>query len=151
MFQFIGIVGAILVIISFFLAWGQSDMVGIGVMNYSGMDFFDGKVPFVDSDAWQNMIPLTALILAIIALIISVVPGEHLGGGKTEGILGILSIIVAIALLVIIVMFMTWFGEYLIDTSVVTITRGIGTYLCLAGSILVFIVGFIPIIKKYTA
>lgn len=151
LFQFIGIVGAILVIASFFLAWGQSDMVLHGVTNYTGMDFFNKDVLFADSDAWQNMIPMIALILAIIALVISVVPGEYLGGAKTERILGVVAIIVAIVLLVISIMFMSWFGEYLTSTSVLTIKHGIGTYLCLVGSILVFIVGILPLVKKFVA
>lgn len=148
MFQFIGIVGAILVIVSFFLAWGQSDTVIIGVENYTGMDFFDKKVLFADGDAWQNMIPLMALVLAIIALIISVVPGEYLGGEKTEKILGIVSIAAAVVLLVLSVMFMSWFGDYLVDTTVLTIKYGIGMYLCLVGSILVFVVGILPLFKR---
>ena len=150
-FQIIGTVGAILVIASFFLAWGQMDVILYGITDYTGMDFFNKDVFFVDTDAWQNMIPLIALILAIIALVISVVPGEYLGGAKTERILGVVAIVVAIVLLVISILFLSWFGEYLIETTAHSIKHGVGTYLCLVGSILVFIVGILPLIKKYVA
>lgn len=146
MFQFIGVVGAVLVIIAFFLSWGTFAPIIGDSIHYTGMDFFNKEV--VDADAWQNMIPMVALILAIIALIISVVPGEYLGGVKTEKILGIVSIVVAIVLLVLIALFMVWFSDFTGDIFVGEISFGAGAYLGLIGSILVFIVGVLPLFKS---
>lgn len=150
MFQFIGVLGAVLVIIAFFLSWGTFAPIIGDSIHYTGMDFFDKEVILADVDAWQNMIPMVALILAIIALIISVVPGEYLGGVKTEKILGITSIVVAIVLLVIIALFMVWFSEFTgnIILGLGEVSFGAGAYLGLIGSILVFIVGVLPLFKS---
>ena len=148
MFQFIGVVGAVLVIIAFFLSWGTFAPIFGDSIHYTGMDFFDKEVILADVDAWQNMIPMVALVLAIIALIISVVPGEYLGGVKTEKILGIVSIVVAIVLLVLIALFMVWFSDFTGDIFVGEISFGAGAYLGLIGSILVFIVGILPLFKS---
>ena len=152
MFQFIGIVGAVLVVLSFFLTWGSTKIMMFEEINHSGMDFFNKEMWSEASsfyDAWQNYIPLVTLVLAVVALIISIVPGENLGGVKTEKILGIVSIVIAVVLLVITVLFMTWFGG--IDLLGVTYNLGTGAYICLVGSILVFIVGILPLFKKMTA
>lgn len=146
MFQFIGIVGAILVAVSFFLTWGTYTL-GSLVENYAGMDFFNRDA--IDPDAWQNMIPMVALILAIVALVISVVPGEYLGGAKTEKLLGIVSIFIAIVLLIVTILFMVWFNDFAGMLILGKMSFGIGTYLCLIGSILVFIVGVLPVIKNF--
>lgn len=151
MFQFIGIVGAVLVILSFFLTWGSKAIVGFEGTNYAGMDFFNKEMWTGPSfyDAWQNYIPLVALVLAVVALIISIVPGESLGGVRTEKMLGIISIVIAIVMLVIAVLFMTWYGG--INVLGVVYNLGIGAYICLVGSILVFIVGIMPLLKKMGA
>lgn len=153
MFQFIGIVGAVLVVISFFLTWGTQTVALIGTeFNYTGMELFNKEMVNDGSnayDAWQNFIPLIALVLAVVALIISIVPGENLGGAKTEKMLGIVSIVIAIGLLVLTVLFMTWLGG--IDSILMNYTLGMGAYLCLVGSILVFIVGIMPLLKKIDA
>lgn len=162
MFQFIGIVGAVLVIISFFLAWGTATITPMfgdeHVTNYAGMEFFNKEMWAQNSDAynaWQNFIPLVTLALAVIALIISIVPGEYLGGEKTEKSLGLVSIIIAIALLLMVVLFMTWFGDMTGSLDVIFLTAevsfGVGTYVCLAGSIMVFIVGIMPLLKRVVA
>ncbi len=148
MFQFIGILGAVLVVISFFLAWGTGTVPLFGETQYTGMDFFDKGVPFTDNDAWQNTIPMAALILAIVALVISIVPGEYLGGAKTEKIIGLISILIAIVMLVIIALFMVWFSDYTGETMGFSVKFGVGAYLGLIGSILVFIVGVLPMFKS---
>ena len=154
-FQFIGIVGAILVLVAFFLSWADVTTTILGgtrTTGYTGMQFFDGEY-LQDKDAWQNMVPLIALILAIVALIISVVPSKYLGGAKTEGILGIVAIVISVVLLVVSILFMVWLDTGASGGSLLggSVGYGIGTYLCLVGSILVFIVGVLPIIKNLTA
>lgn len=151
-FQLIGIVGAILVIVAFFLSWSDISGSILGferTEGFTGMQFFDGEY-VQDSDAWQNMIPLITLILAVVALIISVVPGEYLGGAKTEGALGVISIVISIVLIIVTILFMTWLetgsGDFF-GLGQGSIKYGIGAYLCLVGSILVFIVGILPLFK----
>ncbi len=151
-FQLIGILGAILVIVAFFLSWVDISGSVLGferTEGITGMEFFDGEY-VQDKDAWQNMIPLITLILAVIALIISVVPGEYLGGAKTEGALGVVSIIISIALIIVTILFMTWIETGSVDFGFGqgSVKYGIGAYLCLVGSILVFIVGILPLFKS---
>ena len=153
MFQFIGIMGAVLVIISFFLTWGTQTITFLGEeFNYTGMDFFNKEMWMEGTnnyDSWQNLIPLIALVLAVVALIISIVPGESLGGEKTEKMIGVVAIVISIVLLVMTVLFMTWFGG--IEMFLMENSLGIGAYLCLIGSILVFVVGIMPLLKKTMA
>ena len=79
-FQMFGILGAILVIASFFLAWGTLDVklfIGNEIKNYSGMDFFNKNVIPEGAegyDAVQNMFPLICLILAVVSLILAIIP-----------------------------------------------------------------------------
>jgi hypothetical protein len=113
------------------------------------MDFFNKEMWFSGSNiynAWQNFIPIVVFILAIVALVISIVPGEKLGGVKTEKMLAIMSIVISIVLLVATVLFMIWFGG--IEGTFIEYSLGIGAYLCLIGSILVFAVGVMPLLKK---
>jgi hypothetical protein len=156
-FQLFGIIGAILVIISFFLAWGTLDVTLLGntdTTNYTGMDFFDKKVFAEGTDAYdavQNMFPMICLVFAVISLILAIIP-DGIFKGNTGKIVGIIQILICILLVVFSVLFIVWFGD---QTGSITgllgsisLKTGAGAYLCLVGSIMIAIVGILPLFKK---
>lgn len=157
-FQMFGILGAILVIASFFLAWGTLDIklfIGNEIKNYSGMDFFNKNVIPEGAegyDAVQNMFPLICLILAVVSLILAIIPDSFFKGTVGQ-IVGIVQILICILLIVFSVMFISWFGDlggtFSSIFGTVTLKTGVGAYLCLVGSILIAIVGILPLLGKF--
>lgn len=84
--------------------------------------------------------PMIALILSVIASVISLVPGGYLSGDRIEKGMGLFSAVLAIVLLLLTVMFFTWFGDSTGSTGFIIfnakVSFGIGAYVCLADSIL---------------
>ena len=162
-FRFIGVLGALLVIVSFFLIWGSDTTTILGfsrTLEYSGMDFFERAMWVENTDAynsWYNSIPLIALITACIALLLFLVPGRSFGGVRTERILGLVTVVIAVFLIILSIQFKVWIGGLAGNSSWVrgglasrSVSTEMGAYLCLIGNIPIFIAGAIPMLRNGT-
>lgn len=140
----IGIVGAILMIVSVFLAWAEISVLGFSIKTYSGWEIFSdsniGKI--VD----YTFTPLIALIGGILALVLMVIPtfANTEKMQKASNILGIVSIVIAIAVIVLGILFMTQSWEGVSMTDYIQY----GFWLTLIGAIITAIGGIMPIAKN---
>jgi hypothetical protein len=143
----IGIIGAILMIVSVFLTWAELDLV-----------FFKGSATgwdiFSDSNL-SDMInysftPLVALISGIVALVAMILPtfanSDNLK--KTNNILGIISLLIAIVVIVLGILFMTQSWDLGVGTVSMMSHIAFGFWLTLIGAIIVVIGGIMPIVKN---
>lgn len=153
MLQLIGIIGVVLVIISYFLTWGTQTFIVTGdKINFTSIDFLNRGMWLEGTNnfnSWENEIPRATFIIAIVALIILMIPGISLGSVATDKVFGIASIVISIVLLSITVLFMIWFTG--IELITFSYKLGIGAYLCLIGSILFFVFSIMSVLKEITA
>ena len=138
----IGIVGAILMIVSVFLTWVEVNFI-IFKGTASGWEIFTNSTL---SKLDYSFTPLVALISGIVSLVAMILPtfanSDNLK--KTNNILGIVSLIIAIVVIVLGILFMTqsWEGISMMDYI------QFGFWLTLIGAIIVVIGGIMPIAKN---
>ena len=150
----IAIIGAILMIVGVFLAWGTYDNLLGETVKVSGMDFFNDKGMEGTKYTW---VPLVALICGIISLLLMILP-TFVNVEKFQQINNILGIVALVAALVVIIfgiLFIT--QEFTYDWGVLgKVTKkfgdfykiGIGFWFTLIGAIITFIGGIMPILKN---
>ncbi|MBR4244428.1 MAG: hypothetical protein IKQ14_03435 [Candidatus Methanomethylophilaceae archaeon] len=144
----IGIVGAILMIVGVFLAWAELNILGVSLGTISGWDIFS------NSDAGKivsySFTPLVALIGGILAIVLMVIPtfANTDTMKKASNILGIISIIIAIAVIVLGILFMTQSWDVLGKSISMMNYIQYGFWLTLIGAIITAIGGIMPIAKN---
>ena len=144
----IGIVGAILMIVGVFLAWAELNILGVSLGTISGWYIFS------NSDAGKivsySFTPLVALIGGILAIVLMVIPtfANTDTMKKASNILGIISIIIAIAVIVLGILFMTQSWDVLGKSISMMNYIQYGFWLTLIGAIITAIGGIMPIAKN---
>ena len=144
----IGIVGAILMIVGVFLAWAELNILGVSLGTISGWDIFS------NSDSGKivsySFTPLVALIGGILAIVLMVIPtfANTDTMKKASNILGIISIIIAIAVIVLGILFMTQSWDVLGKSISMMNYIQYGFWLTLIGAIITAIGGIMPIAKN---
>lgn len=148
----IGLIGSIILIIGVFVDWGTLDFGSWGKVDLTGWDFYnkeDGVVDGVD----YTYVPLVALICGILSLLLMILPTfVNMDKYKmVNDILGIITLILALIVIICSILFYTQSLDFGIlgkhdFTDVYDI--GAGYWLTLAGAIITFIGGFMPIVKN---
>ncbi len=144
----IGIVGAILMIVGVFLAWAELNILGVSLGTISGWDIFSNSD--VGSIVKYTFTPLVALIGGILAIVLMVIPtfANTETMQKASNILGIISIIIAIAVIVLGILFMTQSWDVLGKNISMMNYIQYGFWLTLIGAIITAIGGIMPIAKN---
>ena len=144
----IGIVGAILMIVGVFLAWAELNILGVSLGTISGWDIFSNSD--VGSIVKYTFTPLVALIGGILAIVLMVIPtfANTDSMQKASNILGIICIIVAIAVIVLGILFMTQSWDVLGKSISMMNYIQYGFWLTLIGAIITAIGGIMPIAKN---
>ncbi len=144
----IGIVGAILMIVGVFLAWAELNILGVSLGTISGWDIFSNSD--VGSIVKYTFTPLVALIGGILAIVLMVIPtfANTDSMQKASNILGIISIIIAIAVIVLGILFMTQSWDVLGKSISMMNYIQYGFWLTLIGAIITAIGGIMPIAKN---
>ena len=144
----IGIVGAILMIVGVFLAWAELNILGVSLGTISGWDIFSNSD--VGSIVDYTFTPLVALIGGILAIVLMVIPtfANTETMQKASNILGIISIIIAIAVIVLGILFMTQSWDVLGKNISMMNYIQYGFWLTLIGAIITAIGGIMPIAKN---
>ena len=144
----IGIVGAILMIVGVFLAWAELNILGVSLGTISGWDIFSNSD--VGSIVKYTFTPLVALIGGILAIVLMVIPtfANTDSMQKASNILGIITIIVAIAVIVLGILFMTQSWDVLGKSISMMNYIQYGFWLTLIGAIITAIGGIMPIAKN---
>ena len=144
----IGIVGAILMIVGVFLAWAELNILGVSLGTISGWDIFSNSD--VGSIVKYTFTPLVALIGGILAIVLMVIPtfANTDSMKKASNILGIICIIVAIAVIVLGILFMTQSWDVLGKSISMMNYIQYGFWLTLIGAIITAIGGIMPIAKN---
>ena len=146
----IAIVGAILMVIGVFLAWGTYDGIS-GTVKVSGMDFFNGDCIKGTEYTW---VPLVALICGIISLLLMVLP-TFMNVDKFQqinNILGIVALVMALLVIIFGILFITQEFSYLGGNVKVKFgdyyKTGIGYWFTMIGAVITFVGGIMPILKN---
>lgn len=142
----LAIIGAIVVIVAFFVAW----LSGNG-LSYNGMDLMNNKDGLKDllNGAWQLWIPLISLILAIIVVIAAIVtffveiPKMYLNIGYI--VLGLVILVLAIVFFTTQVDIATIPELGWKKTAVFSEVAGIGIWISLVGGVIIALVGVLDI------
>lgn len=138
----IGIVGAILMIVSVFLTWAEINLILFKGTATGWEIFTDSNLSKLD----YSFTPLVALISGIVSLVAMILPTFANSDSlkKTNNILGIVSLIIAIVVIVLGILFMTqsWEGISMMDYI------QYGFWLTLIGAIIVVIGGIMPLAKN---
>ncbi len=145
----IGIVGAILMIVGVFLTWADFNIAGVlSLGTLSGWDIFSNSD--VGNIVDYTFTPLVALIGGILAIVLMVIPtfANTETMQKASNILGIVSIIIAIAVIVLGILFMTQSWDVLGKNISMMSYIQYGFWLTLIGAIITAIGGIMPIAKN---
>lgn len=162
----LGILGAILMVICVFLAWGSIELTLLGETEtyaFSGWDLYsDAEVTSIlgqsitisDFELTEySYAPLVALICGVIGIITAILP-RFLDNGLVNKVLGIVSFILAIVAVIIMVLYMTDLsyedGIMEIATSV-KISASYGLYIGIVGAVLMIIGGLSDVVFKKSA
>ena len=150
----IAIIGAILMIVGVFLAWGTYDNLLGETVKVSGMDFFNDKGMEGTKYTW---VPLVALICGIISLLLMILP-TFMNVEKFQQINNILGIVALVASLVVIIFGILFINQEFTYSSIFGLkvtakfsdfyNTGIGFWFTLIGAIITFIGGIMPILKN---
>ena len=143
----IGIVGAILMVVGVFLAWAEINILGVSLGTVTGWEIFS------NSDAKEivsyTFVPLIALIGGILSIVLMILPtfASIDKYEKANKILGIIAIIIAIAVIIFGILFMTQSWDVLGSTISMSSYVQYGFWLTLIGAIITAIGGLMPIAK----
>ncbi|MBE6523086.1 MAG: hypothetical protein E7Z62_08220 [Thermoplasmata archaeon] len=138
----IGIVGAILMIVGVFLAWGQIPIIKATA---SGWDIFSNSD--YGSILDYTFVPLIALIGGILSLVLMIIPtfANTEKMQKASNILGIIALIIAIVVVIFGLLFAT---QSLGMAGSMMDYIQYGFWLTLIGAIITVIGGIMPIAKN---
>jgi len=158
---FIGLIGAIILVIGAFLGWISYEALG-ETKSYSGWDIFSnvdsiatGYSPYglqVAGPMAYSFVALVAVVCGIISLVLMIVP-TFANTEKYEKINNILGLIALICSIIVVICGILWYTQsitYLGATKPLTewYSVGIGFWLVLVGGIITLIGGLTPIIKN---
>ncbi len=146
----IGLLGAILLIVSVFLTWTDisvSSIIGGKTESFTGMDIYSNDDGWFD-DLSYGYAPIVALIAGIVALITTIVPMFY-KNDKVWKVMGVLSLVLGIVAVILGFLFK---GDVTDSINLVvasaSVEVGIGLWLAVAGGILLILGAIIDIVKK---
>lgn len=144
----LGIIGGAMMIVGVFLTWINVSIAGFSIGTATGWDIFNG---LKDAEGIKyTFLPLLDLIGGILAVIMLIIPtfANVDGYKKANNILGIIVVILAIAVIVISILFMTQSIDLGITTVKVSNYIQYGFWISLIGAIITLIGGIMPIAKN---
>ncbi len=151
--ELVGIIGAIILVVSVFLAWGTVEVTsgtGTLTMEWSGWEIFNKDN--ISADAYYA--PIVALICGILALISAIVP-MFMTKPELGYIFDLMNMAVivlgAIAIVCMAVFYNGFVGSVDVGMTFESAKVGAGFWLCLAGGIITVVGGILPIIRKLMA
>lgn len=156
-FGLFGIIGAIVMILSVFLAWGhiegtvfilpiKGDFSGWTLGTGGEMNFYGEKVPL--DDVAYKYAPIVALVCGIVGVIAAAFSMFKDNKTVNKG-LGILSLILAVISIVVIVLYTVNVSDgYSEEGIVLTSSASYGAYIGIVGALLMIIYGILGITSK---
>ena len=135
-------------IVGVFLNWISIDIAGFNLGTATGWDVFDG---LKDAEGIKyTFLPLLYLICGVLAIVMMIIPtfANVDGYQKINSILGIVTMIFAIAIVIISILFFLQSWDVVLTTIHMSDYIQYGFWICMIGAIVTIIGGIMPYAKN---